>query len=138
MYSDRSRILILHRVDRQKSRLISLQTELSTYCTDPSETEEFESFKKDFQIGTRTEEISQLLSTNEKVREIHTKLGTTFSFLLLLTLNSSYDCVLQGLLGEILFQAKQVEARRSPKSCACEEGNNDWTRRGRNTLGCRR
>jgi len=58
----------------QKSRLISLQSELSTYCTDPIDVDKFQAFKSEFQIASRTEEISLLLSTNDKVREIHTKL----------------------------------------------------------------
>jgi len=58
----------------QKSRLLSLQSELSTYCTDPIDVDKFQAFKTEFQIASRTEEISLLLSTNDKVREIHTKL----------------------------------------------------------------
>jgi len=61
-------------VDRQKARLIQLQSELTTYCTDPADLEAYQAFTKDFQIGARTEEISTLLNSNEKVREIHTKL----------------------------------------------------------------
>jgi len=59
--------------DRQKTRLLALQSELSTYCTDPADLEEFQAWKNNFQISAHTEEISTLLSSNEKIREIHTK-----------------------------------------------------------------
>jgi hypothetical protein len=54
---------------------VALQNELTTYCTEPVEQEEFLAWKKEFRIQSLTDEISRLWTTNEKIREIHTKLG---------------------------------------------------------------
>jgi len=61
-------------VNRHQGRIIALQNELSTYCTEPTDAEEFLAWKKDFRIQSMTDEISRLWTTNEKIREIHTKL----------------------------------------------------------------
>jgi len=61
-------------MDRHLARILALQTELSTYCTEPSEQADFSSWKEKFKVSNNTAEISQLLATNDKIREIHTKL----------------------------------------------------------------
>eukprot|EP01116_Phalansterium_solitarium_P019035 TRINITY_DN5206_c1_g1_i1.p1 TRINITY_DN5206_c1_g1~~TRINITY_DN5206_c1_g1_i1.p1 ORF type:complete len:336 (+),score=95.30 TRINITY_DN5206_c1_g1_i1:85-1092(+) len=59
--------------DRHHSRLLGLQSELSTFCTDPTDAEEYAEWQKTFAINEKTDEISRLLTSNEKTREIHTK-----------------------------------------------------------------
>jgi len=61
-------------VDRHQARVIALQTELSTYCTEPSDQDDFLNWKKEFKVSSHTDDISQLLAVNDKIREIHTKL----------------------------------------------------------------
>jgi len=61
-------------VDRHQARVLALESELSTYCTEPSDKEDFMSWKKEFNIQSKTDEISRILSDKEKVREAHSRL----------------------------------------------------------------
>eukprot|EP01114_Cavostelium_apophysatum_P008003 TRINITY_DN2024_c0_g1_i1.p1 TRINITY_DN2024_c0_g1~~TRINITY_DN2024_c0_g1_i1.p1 ORF type:complete len:327 (-),score=98.47 TRINITY_DN2024_c0_g1_i1:88-1068(-) len=61
-------------VDRRQARILALQGELSTYCTEPSDQQEFQAWKEQFKVSGHTDEISSLLASNEKIREIHAKL----------------------------------------------------------------
>jgi len=61
-------------VDRLSSRILALQSDLATYCTDPVDKEDFETWYKTFHLNEKTEEISQILLSNQKMRDIHTKL----------------------------------------------------------------
>jgi len=60
-------------VDRHQARILQLQTELSTYCTEPTDQEEFVAWKQHFKVSNITDDISRL-GSNDKIREIHTKL----------------------------------------------------------------
>jgi len=51
-----------------------LQTELSTYCTEPTDLEDFATWKQQFKVSNITDDISRVLASNDKIREIHTKL----------------------------------------------------------------
>lgn len=61
-------------VDRHQARILQLQTELSTYCTEPTDQEDFVAWKQQFKVSNITDDISRLLASNDKIREIHTKL----------------------------------------------------------------
>ena len=65
-------------VDRRQSRILSLQNDTDTFTSNPDDLQEFQDWKKTFKLQSQTDNISQLLSTNEKLREVHTTLGELF------------------------------------------------------------
>jgi len=52
----------------------SLQADISTYTVEPADKEDFETFCSTFKADQKTDEISQLLQSNEKMRALHSKL----------------------------------------------------------------
>jgi hypothetical protein len=91
-------------VDRFKSRVLALQIDPNTYLTDPTDSNEFLAWKESFQINTQTDAISALLATDDKIREIHTKLGISHIFSESRKHFSSNFGLLQRILGTLLFQ----------------------------------
>jgi len=70
--SEKEKISVI--VDRHQARILILESELSTYCTEPSDREDFMFWKEEFNLQSKTDEISNLLSDKEKIREAHSKL----------------------------------------------------------------
>jgi len=61
-------------VNRQQARILALENEIGTYCTESGDRDDFLIWKKEFNLQSKTDEISRILSEREKVRESHSKL----------------------------------------------------------------
>jgi len=59
---------------QQQNRIARLQRNESTFTQDPSDTAAFATWTNQFDIGAHTESVTHLLTTNETVREFHTRL----------------------------------------------------------------
>lgn len=71
-------VLTRHSVSRREASMRQLQEDERTYLTDvrASDAARFEEWQKDFDLSTRTDDISVVLSSNPKVRAIHSAAGT--------------------------------------------------------------
>lgn len=65
-------------VSRREASMRQMQEDERTYLTDvrASDAARFEEWQKDFDLSTRTDDISVVLSSNPKVRAIHSAAGT--------------------------------------------------------------
>lgn len=62
-------------MDRRDARISALEADLSTYCTEPVDKDNFIKWKESFSLEAMTADISRILADKEKVRECHAKLG---------------------------------------------------------------
>lgn len=61
-------------LSRREKRLRALQTQTKNYTDDPSDEEDFKKWCDGFDLSARTEEISQLLASNDTLRALHADL----------------------------------------------------------------
>jgi len=69
-------MLIISRLSRLEQRLLKLQLDESSYLDPPSDEEDFQEWRKEFDLRTKTEEVSELLMANQKLRDLHSELST--------------------------------------------------------------
>mmetsp|Transcript_387 Transcript_387/g.889 ORF Transcript_387/g.889 Transcript_387/m.889 type:complete len:561 (+) Transcript_387:131-1813(+) len=68
-------------LNRSKALLMEMQRDPTTYCTEPQNAADFLSWQQEFDLSSRTEEISRLLIEEEVVRNMHSRLvPTTVSY----------------------------------------------------------
>ncbi len=54
---------------------MKLQLDESSYLDPPSDEEDFQEWRKEFDLRTKTEEVSELLMANQKLRDLHSELS---------------------------------------------------------------
>lgn len=59
---------------RSQAELNALQVDIATYCNEPDDMEQFESWSAGFNLDLKTKDISELLVSNAQVRALQTKL----------------------------------------------------------------
>jgi len=62
-------------LSRLEQRLLKLQLDESSYLDPPSDEEDFQEWRKEFDLRTKTEEVSDLLMANQKLRDLHSELS---------------------------------------------------------------
>ncbi|XP_062506714.1 BSD domain-containing protein 1-like [Corticium candelabrum] len=72
--SSSSSMLDTMTTSRSQAELNALQVDISTYCNEPDNIEEFDKWSSDFNLDSKTKEISELLVSSSHVRSLQTKL----------------------------------------------------------------